>query len=128
MFGRVGFTVEEGAALSALASRGQFNVIDFSRGYKVDLIVRKDRDFSVAEFDRRQTHEVEGMRLTLATPEDVVIAKLEWARIGGSNVQISDAAGILATQADDLDVTYIETWVERLGLEAQWRAAKAQAG
>ena len=59
---------------------------------KVDLILRKDRTFSVTEFERRETHEVEGMRLTLATPEDVLLAKLEWAKLGDSERQLEDAA------------------------------------
>jgi hypothetical protein len=41
------------AALDALARRSQFNVIDFETGWKVDLIVIKDRDFSRTEFERR---------------------------------------------------------------------------
>jgi hypothetical protein len=120
LFKRVGLTVAPEAAMSALQRRTSFNVIDFPRGLKVDLIVRKDRDFSVAEFDRRETHEVEGMRLTIATPEDVLLAKLEWAKIGDSERQLTDAAGIVTVQGESLDMTYIERWVRELGLEHQW--------
>jgi hypothetical protein len=104
-----------------------FNVVDFGRGLKVDFIVRKERDFSVTEFDRRETHEVEGMRLTIATPEDVLLAKLEWAKIGQSELQIKDAAGILQVQSDSLDKAYIEKWVSLLGLETQWKSAQQAA-
>src|ERR1051326_1407996 len=63
-----------------LNKHGMFNVIDFKRGMKVDLIIRKEREFNVREFSRRKTHEIEDMRLTIATPEDVLVAKLEWAK------------------------------------------------
>ncbi len=127
MFQRLGFTVEPEAALEAWRNRTQFNVIDFARGLKADLIFRKDRDFSITEFERRQTHEVEGVRLTLATPEDVILAKLEWAKIGESERQLNDAAGMIKMQSESLDVRYIGHWVERLGLERQWQAARERA-
>jgi Nucleotidyl transferase of unknown function (DUF2204) len=127
MFQRLGFTVAPEAATEAWRNRTQFNVIDFARGLKADLILRKDRDFSIAEFDRRQTHEVEGVRLTLATPEDVILAKLEWAKIGESERQLNDAAGMIKMQSGKLDVAYIENWVERLSLDRQWAAAREKA-
>jgi hypothetical protein len=127
LFQRVGFAIESSIAVAAFHNKTMFNVVDFGRGLKVDFIVRKERDFSVAEFDRRETHEVEGMRLTIATPEDVLLAKLEWAKIGESELQIKDAAGILQVQSDSLDKAYIEKWVSILGLETQWKSAQQTA-
>lgn len=48
------YYVDEHAALQALKEAGQFNVIDLATGWKVDLIIRKTRQFSVEEFARRQ--------------------------------------------------------------------------
>lgn len=127
LFQRVGLTVEPEIAVSALRNQTQFNLIDFPRGLKVDLIVRKDRDFSVTEFGRRATHEVEGMRLTIATPEDVLLAKLEYAKLGDSERQLIDAAGILKVQGDALDTSYVEHWVDKLGLQQQWAAVRNKA-
>lgn len=127
MFQRLGLTVAPEHAVAALRNRDQFNVIDFARGLKADLIVQKDREFSRTEFERRNTYEVEGMRLTLASPEDVLIAKLEWAKIGNSDRQIVDAAGIVEVQGASLDLAYIERWVDALDLQPQWAAARRQA-
>lgn len=127
MFQRLRLTVANEHAIAAFRDRGQFNVIDFPSGYKVDLIVRKDREFSVTEFDRRDTYEVDGMRLTIASPEDVLIAKLEWAKLGDSERQIVDAAGILEVQGGSLDLGYIEAWVDALDLRQQWDAARHKA-
>ena len=127
LFQRVGLTVTPEAAAAALRHKSQFNIVDLSHGLKVDLIVRKDREFSVIEFGRRETHEVEGVRLTIATPEDVLLAKLEWSKIGDSERQLIDAAGILTVQGAMLDMAYIEHWVVELGLESQWAAARALA-
>ena len=70
---RMGLLVDDEQALAALKSGTMFSVIDFSNSWKVDFIVRKSREFSTTEFERRQTHEVDGMRLTLASPEDVIL-------------------------------------------------------
>lgn len=124
---RLGLTVAPEAAIVAFRNRTDFNVIDFSSGWKVDLILRKDRAFSITEFERRETYDVEDMRLTLAQPEDVLIAKLEWAKSGNSERQLDDAAGILKMQGEKLDREYIEHWVEALELKYEWDAVRARA-
>ena len=76
----------------------QFNVIDLATGWKIDFIIRKSRPFSETEFERRSEVHFEGLRLHIAQPEDVIIAKLEWAKRASSERQIEDVAGILKSQ------------------------------
>lgn len=128
MFQRVGLTVHTESVLAALTKRTQFNVIDFEHGWKVDLIVRKERAFSDIEFARKEVHEIEGLRLTLATAEDVLLAKLEWSKLGDSERQLVDAAGIIRMQRESLDYPYIEHWVDLLEVREQWTKAQERAG
>ena len=114
-------------AFQSFAHNSQFNIIDFATSWKVDLIFRKDREFSHTEFARRKRHVVAGVRVDLATPEDIVLAKLEWAKMGESERQIEDVAGIIERQRDALDRVYVEQWVGRLELQEQWRKALARA-
>lgn len=44
--------------------------------------------------------------------------------MGGSERQIRDVAGILAAQGDLIDYARIARWVDELGLEAEWDAAR----
>jgi hypothetical protein len=125
---RSGLYVSREEAMNALEKRDQFNVIDFSAGWKVDLILRKDREFSRTEFERRREDEVAGVPLIIASPEDVVIAKLEWAKLGESERQMQDVAGILRMLSGSLDRVYVEQWVAELDLHAQWSAALRQSG
>lgn len=118
------YHVSREAATSALQLRTMFNVIDLNTGWKADFIIRKDREFSRVEFERRQLAEVFGLRLYVASPEDVVVVKLEWAKSAESERQIRDASGILRLRQQDIDVPYIESWVEALGIRAQWEHAK----
>jgi acetolactate synthase regulatory subunit len=73
-----GFYVDRDAAEDALRERTQFNAVG-TEAIKVDFIVRRDRPFSIAEFDRRERVELLGSTGFIATVEDVILAKLEWA-------------------------------------------------
>lgn len=121
------YYADEAAALEAHGQESQFNVVDLASGWKVDFICRKSRPFSRTEFDRRLRADVEGLSLYVATAEDVLLAKLEWARLGGSQRQIEDVAGLLEVRGADLDLAYVERWVAALGVSAEWAAARRAA-
>lgn len=122
------YYAEEIDAVEALEHGSMFNIIDFGSGWRIDFIPLKARSFSQTEFARRREEDLGGLTLTVATPEDIVIAKLEWAKLGESERQIEDAANIIRIKGDALDIQYIEKWVKELALLAQWNAAKARAG
>ncbi len=116
------------AALEAHRRESLFNVIDLTTGWKIDLILRKSRLFSQEEFSRRQMITLQGLRLFVASAEDVVIAKLEWAKLANSQRQIEDAASILRLRAGALDQLYLDKWITELAVQEQWSAATRSAG
>lgn len=119
------YYVDADAARDAYRRRSMFNVIDQTSGWKVDFIVRKGRAFSRAEFDRRTELLLLGVRVFVATPEDTIVAKLEWSKQGGgSQRQRRDIAGILATMGADLDHAYLEQWIADLDLTEEWALAR----
>ena len=111
------FYVDDNAAAEAYTRRASFNVVDQAGGGKVDLLVRRDRPFSRVEFDRRIVARVLDRDTPLATAEDTIISKLEWAVAGESERQLRDVARILAVSGSTLDRTYLERWIAQLGLE-----------
>lgn len=121
------YYADEAAALDAHRQESQFNVIDLATGWKIDLICRKSRPFSRTEFDRRVRANLEEPSLYVATAEDLLLAKLEWAKLGGSARQIEDVAGLLEVRGSELDLAYVQRWVAALGLEAEWAAARRGA-
>jgi hypothetical protein len=113
------------AAIDAFKRRGQFNVIDMATAWKADLIVRKARPFSIEEMRRRSVGQLLGTAVAVASAEDTVIAKLEWARSGGgSDLQVRDAAGIVQVRGDALDMAHVERWVSALGLDEIWQRVR----
>jgi hypothetical protein len=116
------------AALDAFRRRGQFNVIDMATAWKADLIVRKARPFSVEEMRRRIEGDLLGVRVFVASPEDTLISKLEWAKLGGgSQLQLRDVSGILQLRRNELDLVYVERWVTELGLGELWQTVRGDA-
>lgn len=115
-------------ALEARRHESLFNIIDRDTGWKVDLIFRKSTPFGLEEFRRRQKIVVHGLEMFVATPEDIIIAKLEWAKGGASQRQIEDVAAILRVQERALDTSYLEKWIRERQLQEQWDGARRLAG
>jgi hypothetical protein len=112
----------------ALEERSQFNVIDTASGWKVDLIIRKDRPYSRAEFDRRRSVSIGGVQTAIVTAEDSILSKLEWASLGGSERQLADARSIAVAQSGDLDWAYLERWAIELDVRSELDVIRAESG
>lgn len=119
-----GLYVSEEAASEALATRGMFKVVDPRTGWKADLIVRKHRAFSEEEFARREVVDFLGVEVAVATLEDIVLSKLEWAVLGASSRQLEDVRALLRINRGAVDLTYIERWVDLLGVRHAWEPAR----
>ena len=122
------YYVELDAALEGHRRESLFNAIDQRSGWKIDFIFRKSRPFSNEEFARRQRAEIEGISIYVATAEDIVVAKLKWAKLGMSQRQIEDAVAVIRVQGKTLNRPYVEKWVSELDLEREWQAAKELVG
>jgi len=115
-----GYYVSEQSVRQAVRSRMAFNVIDEATGYKADFIVRKERSFSRTEFSRRMSVGMLNKTLEMATPEDVILSKLEWSKLGSSERQLADALQVAKTQGKRLDLAYIDKWSVELGVADLW--------
>lgn len=115
-------------AMDAYRERSMFNVLDMVTGFKIDLIFVKSGDFDQEAFRRRTLETIGGNPISVSTPEDVVIAKLEWARQGQSLRQIEDVVGVIKAEWEAMDKTYLKSWVKKLGLSSQWNDARQKAG
>lgn len=111
----------------AWSARSMFNVIDFDTGWKADLIIRKDRAYSVEEFRRRAAARLLDIDLFVVSPEDAILSKLEWGKMGQSERQARDALGVAIVQLEKLDLDYLRTWARELGVREQLDSVLRQA-
>lgn len=117
------FYVSAEAAAVAVRDGKQFNIIHPSSGLKVDIIIKKADEFDGSRFARKRNLPVFPDRSAdFASPEDVIIKKMEYYREGESEKHLRDITGILRVSGDGLDFSYIEGWSARKGLEEIWRA------
>jgi hypothetical protein len=101
--------------------QGQFNLIHVGSGSKVDLIIRKSTAFAREEFSRRRVSPFsESLDCQTAAPEDIVLSKLMSFREGGSEKHLRDIRGMLKVSGDEIDLTYVASWVDQLGLTSEW--------
>jgi hypothetical protein len=123
-FPRDRYYADQQQAIQALENRSQFNVIDPVTGWKADFIISKQSTYDQTALARRMAMEIAGTLTYVSTPEDVVIAKLRWAKLAESERQIQDVRGILSVQGQKLDFVYMERWIAELDLEGEWRSAR----
>ena len=115
------FYIAEEAVRQAVMNRGSFNVIDLNTSMKVDIFAMKREMFQIEEMQRRVRRALtpDGANETwLATPEDTILAKLDWYRLGGgvSDRQWGDVLGVMKVQAENLDLAYLRRWADELRL------------
>ena len=123
------FYLSEDAVRDAVRRRDQFNIIHPASGLKVDVIIRKDTAFDRSRFSRAQTiRPVATYQALFASPEDVILKKMEYYREGGSEKHLRDIAGMLRVSAGDIDKAYVDEWAANLGLIPIWDAIKQRLG
>jgi hypothetical protein len=103
------FYIDEEMIAAAIQRNSSFNIIHRETMFKVDVFIPSPRPFLQAQLERaeRQTFSFEAeISAKFASPEDTILSKLEWYRMGGevSDRQWRDIIGVLKTRAGELHV------------------------
>lgn len=110
------YYAELSMALDAFRSRGMFNIIDTSTGWKVDFILAKKSAYSQSALNRRQKVSVlNTVPAYTVSPEDIILIKLKWAKISESERHLRDAFGVVA-MSEHLDREYLTEWARELNI------------
>ena len=122
------FYLNEASVQEAIRTGSMFMLLDTLEGDKVDFWMLTDSPFDQSRFRRRIQVDFEGETLMVSTPEDTILAKLQWAKLsGGSEKQVGDARGVYETEYAALDMEYLEEWVDRLAVRALWEEMRRSA-
>lgn len=79
----------------AFTERSMFNVVDKEEHVNVDVMFWSRALNPGDIFARHREADVEGTRVKLISPEDLIIAKLLWAKDSHSEMQMRDVHGLL---------------------------------
>lgn len=105
----------------ALRAHRSFNVIHIPTAQKVDIFPALT-EFHTKQLERATAipvfRDLDQMSFLVATPEDVLVSKLHWFRLGGetSQLQWNDITGLLE-RGSTLDFGYMHEWARRLGVD-----------
>ena len=113
------FYADDEMMRDAIEHHSSFNLIHYETAFKVDIFIRKLRAFDQVQLERRKTSVISTdpeQSVYVITPEDIILSKLEWYRMGGevSDRQWRDILGVLKTRAGELDLEYLRKWANEL--------------
>ena len=117
--------VDAEAVRRAVESRSMFNAIHRRWIIKADFIIRKDEPYRKLEFERRRRLAIDGVGVWVASPEDLILSKLSWAKDSESSQQVKDVSTLLASGLT-LDLEYLDTWAHTLGVYAALAGLKSK--
>jgi hypothetical protein len=115
------FYVDDEMIADAIKRYASFNIIHRETMFKVDVFVPPPRSFLQSQLTRAQKQtfvfELE-VSARFASPEDTILSKLEWYRLGGevSERQWRDVLGILKVRSGALDMDYLQIWAREISV------------
>jgi hypothetical protein len=127
------FYIDSERVADAIRRQASFNVIHHHTGLKIDIFILKADPLARQEMARRQRIVPlpgESPEIPVASPEDIVLQKLHWYRLGNhtSERQWLDVLGVLKVQGKRLDLDYLQEWADRIGVDDLLRQAFEDAG
>lgn len=128
------YYIDEEMILEAIQRQATFNIIHLETMIKVDVFISKNTAYHIESFQRRKkdtlSEEQKDIEYYLVSPEDIILNKLDWYRIGGhvSETQWRDVLGVLKVQKNLLDILYLRNWASKLELSDLLEKALNEAG
>lgn len=103
---------------------GHFNIIHRGTALRADVYLLGDDLLHDWAFARRVRIPLDaGVAIWLAPVEYVIVRKLEYYSISGSDRHLRDISMMLDVSGERVDRAELRAWVQRLGLDEAWREA-----
>jgi hypothetical protein len=109
------FYVPQNRVKDAIYRNRMFNILNQETIIKIDCVILKEDEFNRNAFSRRQrVNYTKDFEVWIIGKEDLIISKLNWAKISHSEMQMRDVASLLRNGYDE---KYIDNWTEKLRIK-----------
>lgn len=108
--------IDETSAKDAIRHQSEFNFIDPFTGLKIDFWVTRHDELSSLQLKRKVAKKINGKTVYFTSPEDLILSKLIWYKMGESTRQLEDIESIVKISGKRLDMKYIRKWSQHLGV------------
>lgn len=110
------------------AMHGHFNVIHRDSAMRADVYLAGTDEFNAWALHHRAARTVEGEVVQFAPIEYVVVNKLRYFQMGGSDRHLRDVARIMEISGPEVDQPTLDHWIARQHLAAEWARARSYEG
>ena len=104
---------------------GHFNLIHNETALRADIYLAGTDEFQDWGLRSRVGKTVDGETVWFAPIEYVIVYKLRYYLMGGSDRHLRDVARMLEINDSAVDVETLEQWMKRFDLRAAWEKARS---
>lgn len=104
---------------------GHFNVIHEETAMRADVYFAGVSLLNAWALHRRIVRRIEATDVQLAPIEYVILNKLQYFQMGGSDRHLRDVARMLEISGPEIDEASLDEWIDRLTLGAEYTQARA---
>lgn len=108
------FHLDAQMSFETVTMHTRYVITHHETAFKIELFLLTADAYSQERFKRRRHVDFEGRRAWLPTPEDVIVQKVLWGKTARRSKDIEDVQQVLGLQRENLDLTYIRHWCDRL--------------
>lgn len=108
----------------AVKHKSMFQILHLPTMLKLDFWILTDEEFDKSRFKRRKKVKILDQDMEMTTPEDTILQKLIWYRMGEIEKHLIDAAFVYQIQKKNLDKKYLQFWIKKLKLEKYYPKLK----
>ena len=108
------FYIDKDMIFDAINNKSMFNIISLGSIIKIDFIIKKNEEYRILEFNRRNKIKTDEMELYIVSIEDLIISKLFWAKDTLSEIQLNDVFKLMSNK---IDLNYIKKWSKILKID-----------
>jgi hypothetical protein len=106
------------------AVHGHFNVIHKDSAMRADVYLAGADEFTAWALQHRVERLVEGEAVQFAPIEYVIVNKLRYFKLGGSDRHLRDVKRMMEISAPEVDRPTLDHWITAQALSAAWTKAQ----